>query len=194
MASSDISILGLQATGGVNQIVLQWAVNDPNVEKLPYFRFDAAEVWAATSSSMVGATKIGEASTAFVHLPIARGETRFYQVRARDVSGRLGAFTAPVGGTEISGDVLLATNGYWKNPNGLILQWGSVPVTGLQTIAFPTPFPHACFTLVAIPRTILPLVIYNFLVSFTRFDFTFFCANNSGGAATTTIQWLAVGH
>lgn len=194
MADSNISIVGLQATGGVNQIVLQWAVNDPNVNGLPYFRFDIAEIWASPASTMSGEAKIGEASTAFVHLPLSRGDKRYYRVRPRDLSGRLGDFTDVVNATEISGDVLLASNGYWKHPSGLYLQWGNASVTGFANVPFPITFPNACFAIVAIPRTVVPLVIFNFLRGFNRVSFDYLCVNNSGGDASTSIQWLAVGY
>ena len=42
----------------------------------------------------------------------------------------------------------LATNGYTKMPNGLIIQWGTVTGSSAggsnQTITFPIAFPNAC--------------------------------------------------
>jgi hypothetical protein len=43
-----------------------------------------------------------------------------------------------------------AAPGYYKFPNGLIVQWGQVRGTyaeGQHTISFPTPFPSACFNI-----------------------------------------------
>lgn len=43
----------------------------------------------------------------------------------------------------------LATNGYTKLPNGLILQWGSRPIgTGNVSVTFPLTFPTACTAVV----------------------------------------------
>jgi hypothetical protein len=59
------------------------------------------------------------------------------------VNGNLtvnGTFTASLPGA-------VSTNGYTTLPNGLILQWGTIngPAATAQNVAFPTPFPHACF-------------------------------------------------
>lgn len=45
----------------------------------------------------------------------------------------------------------LTSNGYYKFPNGLIIQWGYVSATGStssQTITFPIAFPNACLNVI----------------------------------------------
>lgn len=53
------------------------------------------------------------------------------------------------GVAEVSTDILLAQNGYYKMPNGYIRQWGKYtgPIYGdaSQSVNFPIPFPTACF-------------------------------------------------
>lgn len=45
---------------------------------------------------------------------------------------------------------LLSQNGYYRLPNGLLIQWGiSEKITSGQKINFPTPFPSACFVAIA---------------------------------------------
>jgi hypothetical protein len=77
MADSDIKIGSLTANGGANSIVLQWAIEDPNYNGLPYLSFDHAEIWRSARGDMLGATKIGESSTAFVDAQIKMGERSF---------------------------------------------------------------------------------------------------------------------
>lgn len=128
MATSDITIVGLQASGGTLQNVLNWAVEDPNISGLPYLRYDHSEVWASTSPTMAGATKIAEAFSAFSHSPITRGQTWYYQIRAVNREGHLGEFCAIESATEVSGDVSLTFPGYWKHPTGLFMLWGTAEV------------------------------------------------------------------
>src|SRR6185295_9338135 len=119
MVASTIKIVGLRADGGTNQIVLSWAVDDPNLEGLPYLRYDHAEVWRADNAGMVGAVLLDNKSySAFADTPIERGQRFFYQARAVDRSGTAGDYSGVVDATEISGDVLLASNGYARFPNG----------------------------------------------------------------------------
>lgn len=152
MADSDIAIVGLQAIGGVSQIVLSWAVDDPNVSGLPYLRFDHAEVQYSLSADMSSPVSLGTAFTAFVDLPVSRGETRYYQVRAINQSDQEGEWSATASANEISGDVSVTApdSGYWKLPNGLIFQWGiQSPDIGSDSISFLLPFPNAILTVVA---------------------------------------------
>ena len=48
----------------------------------------------------------------------------------------------------VKGTTSLAQNGYWKAPNGLIIQWGNVPDVGLtdKAITFPISFSTACYS------------------------------------------------
>lgn len=104
MADSDITIVGLSAVGGVSQAVLQWAINDPNLNGLPALKFDHAEVWRGSTASMADAVRIDDdnAFTAFADLPLSSGVTWFYQVRAIDRSGRAGEWTSAVSATTIN--------------------------------------------------------------------------------------------
>lgn len=47
----------------------------------------------------------------------------------------------------------IVTNGYQKLPSGLIIQWGgvvSIPANSGVVVAYPTPFPNACLSVLAI--------------------------------------------
>lgn len=125
MADSDIAIVGLVVTGGVNQNVLQWAVDDPNISGLPYLRFSVAEVWMSLSPTMAGAVKLDDAYSIYVDQGVPLGQQRYYQVRAKNRSDQFGEFTSVQSATELSGDFILsAPAGYWKHPSGLIMEWG----------------------------------------------------------------------
>jgi hypothetical protein len=156
-AVSDITVAALTAISDVAGIKLQWSYSDPRSGALPNIALDANEVWAATVNNRADGSfaKVGEGITDFLHAGLSRGATRYYWVRARDKIGGLGAFypsgaTSGVSGTEASGDVLIATNGYWKHPSGLIIQWGydADSGSGDTTVTYPTPFPNSVFSVV----------------------------------------------
>lgn len=136
MADSDITIVGFVVTGGVNQAVLQWAIDDPNVEGLPYLRYRTAEVWYSPDGVATPYVKIAEAA-AGIHVDpdhlLTAGAVAFYKVRAVNRAGGFGEFSAVQFATEISGDELFtAPNGFWKHPTGLIFEWGQATVAGGQ--------------------------------------------------------------
>lgn len=131
MADSDITIVGLQAIGGVSQIVLSWAVNDPNINGLPYLRFQKAEVQYSLSADMSSPISLGYASTAMADVPVSRGETRYYQARAINLSDQTGEWSAVVSANEISGDVdIVGIAGFWRLPSGLTFEWGNATTDG----------------------------------------------------------------
>jgi hypothetical protein len=177
VADSDITIVGLQAIGGVSQIVASWSFDDPNAGGLPYLRFKKAEVRYSLSASMSSPVSLGFASTAIVDLPVPRGEQRFYQARAIDQSDQEGEWCGIVPAREISGDVLIATNGYWKLPSGLILQWGLSQVSDLNGHAsanFSIPFPHQCFVCVGVTTNNNPAAVVSAGLEDLRSDFAVF--------------------
>jgi hypothetical protein len=124
MAESDIAIVGASARAGVSQIVLQWAIDDPNIESLPILRFGYAEIWRSSASNMAGAVKLDNAFTAYNDTPVPRGRRYYYRIRAVDRSGQFGPFSNIVSDAEISGDVQIGVPGYWRHPSGLTFQWG----------------------------------------------------------------------
>lgn len=92
----------------------------------------------------------------------------------------------------------LATNGYAKLPNGLILQWGQVAVTGQTTVNFPIEFPNACFG-VAPTKTSSPSgdVEYAQFPTFTKggcevVPYTKINIDKTTGSLT--VGFLAIGH
>jgi len=91
MADSAIAVSALIATGGVGLITLRWATTAGSC--LGYMALDKFEVWASATNNRGAATKIGEdGSVSFVHAGLAMPTTRYYWVRARDLSGNLGDF------------------------------------------------------------------------------------------------------
>lgn len=152
MADSDIAIVGLQAIGGVSQIVISWSFDDPNASGLPYLRFKKAEVQYSHLADMSSPVSLGFASTALVDLPVPRGEYRYYRSRAIDQSDQAGEWSAVASAREISFDISIAQNGYWKLPNGLIFQWGLSSlsdVNGTAVATFPIQFPGGALIAVA---------------------------------------------
>ncbi len=132
MADSNITVAGLQATGGVNQIVLSWdSPVDPNVNGLPYLQFAATELWKADTNDRTAPQFVGETSdNSFTHSNLSRGSRYYYWIRPRDRSGLYGEWfpvspTAGVVGTESNViDAVLETNGFIRHADGLVEEWG----------------------------------------------------------------------
>lgn len=90
MAFSDITCSALIATGGIGQIVLTWAVNDPNARGLQYLAVETVEVWASATNDRDDADKVGEGVTSFTHAGLNEGDTLFYWIKARSRSQQYG--------------------------------------------------------------------------------------------------------
>ena len=101
MANSNIVVTDLAATGGVGQIVLAWDWDDPSdFKSLPYMQLAVFEVWAASSNNLGSASKVGETrSSQYSHAGLSASVTRYYWVRARDVSGNHGEFSSVASAT-----------------------------------------------------------------------------------------------
>lgn len=205
MPDSDITVDGLVVTGGAGQISLTW--NSPVDEHtsrggLPYLQLAAIEIWAsrANNRDLPSPIMLGEQPNAntFVHAPVGRGETWYYWLRPRDRSRQYGEWhpispTSGVKGTESNSDVLFATNGYWRNPAGLILQWGIATAQAgtPTTIAFPLAFPNQCFSVHATPTEMTQLCLYGHPsdASFpgrTGFRFSL--------SAASSVNWFSIGY
>ena len=91
-----------------------------------------------------------------------------------------------------------AETGYYKMPNGLILQWGSSSSTtgeGNATITFPITFPTACLTVIigtyntnSYPDRMMQLISYNTTTA-AVYSNSF---NSAGG--TQLAKYLAIGY
>jgi len=132
LADSNITVSGLTATGGINQINLAWDTPvDPNVNGLPYLRFVATEIWKSDSNDRSAPEFVGETSgNSFSHLNVPRGSRFYYWIRARDRSG-LYSNWFPVSSTSgIVGEesnvvpALLQTNGFIRHVDGWVEEWG----------------------------------------------------------------------
>jgi hypothetical protein len=205
MAASDITVAGLTATGDVKGIKLAWTYSDPRNNALPNIGLDMVEVHASTTNDRTTATKVGEGITDFLHAGLSRGDVRYYWAKARDNIGGFGPWypaspTGGVVGTEVSGDVLIAQNGYWKHPSGLIEQWGRDALVGggSTTIIFPEPFPNQCFQVIANPLA-SPSSSILYAIEVETFDTTTVALTPnrvSGGTVTSpamTALWRAIG-
>lgn len=108
MADSSITISALTATGAAGQIVLDFTVDNPTANGLPYLFLKHVEIWAASSNDRAGATKIGEATgRQFSHTGLSASTTRYYWTRPVDQSGNEGDYfplsaTAGKSGTTVS--------------------------------------------------------------------------------------------
>ncbi|HYG86995.1 MAG TPA: phage tail protein [Azospirillum sp.] len=82
---------GLTATGGYRQVVLSWS--NPTDSDLA-----AIEVWESATDQLIDAAKVAEIKgNAFVRGGLGGLVTRWYWVRARDLSGNVGQFNSNLG-------------------------------------------------------------------------------------------------
>lgn len=89
MADSNIIVTALTATGGTQQVTLNFAVQD--LELLPYLQIAGVEIWAATSNNRAAAAKIGDGQIPqFAHTGLSTSTTRYYWARPVDRSGLIG--------------------------------------------------------------------------------------------------------
>lgn len=84
MATSAITVSGLQAAPGLDHVALQWTFSDPSANGLPYMGLDAVEVWAATTNDRSTSSKVAEGRGNALHPALTEGANYFYWVRARD--------------------------------------------------------------------------------------------------------------
>lgn len=104
MADSNITCSGLAVASGIAQLSLSWVVTNPHEGGLPYLDLATVEVHRASVNNRASAVKVGEGLNAFLDANVSAGDTRFYWVRPRDVSGLYGDWfplsaTAGVSGT-----------------------------------------------------------------------------------------------
>ena len=106
--ASNITVSGLVVAPGIQSNFAQWEVSDPNINGLPYLKFAAAELWAATSNDRSTATKVAEGvtSAAYVYTGLAK---RYHWVRARDVEGSTGDWYPS------SSTAGIVADGVWQN-------------------------------------------------------------------------------
>jgi hypothetical protein len=208
MAASDITVAGLTATSDVKGNKLAWTYSDPRSGALPNIALDMVEVHASATNDRSVATKVGEGIMDFLHAGLNRGDVRYYWIKARDNIGGYGPWypsssTGGVVGTEVSGDVLIATNGYWKHPSGVIEQWGRGALAGggATTISFPLAFPNQCFQVTANPLLLSPgttTILYAVGVEIFNVNGVNLVPNQvSGGVVTSpalTALWRAIGY
>lgn len=85
--ASNITVSGLVVAPGVQQTYAQWAVDDPNIDGLPYLQLDRVELWAHTSNDRSGASKVAEGVT-FANYVYTGFAKRYHWIRARDREGQ----------------------------------------------------------------------------------------------------------
>lgn len=89
MADSEIIVSALSADGAVGSNVLTWSVTAGVC--LSYLVLDAVEVWASATNDRATATKVGETfGLQMTHSGLSANTTRYYWIKARDVSGNHG--------------------------------------------------------------------------------------------------------
>jgi hypothetical protein len=113
------------------------------------------------------------------------------------------AFGAYQSGDSAAGVILadfvssLGTNGYHRDPTGLLIQWGnvgSVPVDNAAHLYnFPVPFSSACFAVLAVPGAFAPqqgAMMGSQAANLSQFYVTIACATTGGSLGT---WFIAVG-
>lgn len=106
-----------------------------------------------------------------------------------DITELANEMASKVNQTDFSG--ILATNGYQKLPNGLIIQWGTVTIssgTSGAIFTLPIAFPHACLHAIVSDTG---STCYAFGAgNFTKNDLTIWRTPTNGAA---TAQYIAIG-
>lgn len=97
MADSDITVSGLGAFSGFNQILLAWEYDDPNVGGLLGLGLKHFEIWSSGADDIDTAMLIKTTTSNFYidsggSAGLSAGETRYYWVRAKNNSGLYGEF------------------------------------------------------------------------------------------------------
>jgi len=91
MADGVIAVLSLVVAPGQRQNVLTWTSSIGSC--LPYLALERYEIWASASNNRSNAVKVAEvADYQYVHGNLGDAATRFYWVRARDLSKNVGDF------------------------------------------------------------------------------------------------------
>lgn len=87
--ASNITVSDLVVAPGVQQTYAQWAVDDPNINGLPYLQLDRVELWASTTNDRSTASKVAEGIT-FANYVYTGFAKRYHWIRARDREGQYG--------------------------------------------------------------------------------------------------------
>jgi hypothetical protein len=152
---------------------------------------NAAFVWDETNDRFsLGTTTATGASTGT--LSVTKGSLSADLVGNADTVTN-GLYTTNFTG---AGNQSVTANGYQKLPGGLIMQWGvhTTTQTGNSNATldtnFPTAFPTACFSFVAVPYNSGVSVDGDTGVNFSSTQFGIIRRNSSG----LTHSWIAIGH
>lgn len=230
MADSDIIVGGLTAVGGIGHVALRWSqpIDTHTPGGLPYLQKSAVEVWAGPTNDRGAVTtvKIGEEGDAngFLHSGLARGETHYYWIRARNRAGRYGEWhplsqTGGLVGAESNSQFLLSPTGYLINTNGLIEQWGyttwgamEIPNQSqpkIRRLSFSIPFPNELFNFTPVGgphselnnQTLIPVPILFSLDELTLSHASMFAITIDGTYShfislsdSAPIRWRAIGY
>lgn len=151
MADSDITIDSLTVTAGFGQNFLKSAFTDPHASGLLNLSLDEIEYWAATSNNRDAAARAVSGRVQEIHVA-SDGAARWYWARARNKQGYYSDWypSSSTGGVAAVQTALVASEGYMRLPNGLIIQWGTANAPGGEVsqytdITFPIPFPSSAF-------------------------------------------------
>lgn len=91
-----------------------------------------------------------------------------------------------------TGHSFVASSGYQKLSNGLILQWGEYQNNNNVTVVFPTAFPNACLSVVNTMHQSTASSGPNYSTSVKSFNKTRVIFN--GLSSWGTVLWFAIGY
>jgi hypothetical protein len=95
---ADITVSAVSTFPGLNQILVGWNFDDPNIGGLGYLQLKHFEIWSASANNVNLASLIGTSrTTTFVDAGgsagLSAGETRYYWVRPINNAGTPGSFS-----------------------------------------------------------------------------------------------------
>jgi hypothetical protein len=161
MTTSNITITNLSGEGGKHSAFLTWDFNDPN--EIDYLKLDNFQIEGAFTPDFATPTPLLSYTSSFSDILPFTGVTKYYRVRAKNLSGDFGPWSDVVSVQETSAD------DSWGG------EWSSLPFIEVSAQAG---------SVTAVPGSIL----YKTVGEFVQFQLSWFLTSVVGASG-----WLRCG-